>query len=116
MIYLAVKVIITALLVVLIAEVSRRSSLAGALLASIPLLSVLAMVWLYVDTRDVEQVARLSTGVFWLVLPSLVLFIALPVLLRAGVNFYLALGAAMALTVAAYGLMLALLRQFGIEL
>lgn len=116
MTYYLAKVAISAVLVVAIAEISRRSSLAGALLASVPLVSVLAMIWLYVDTRDAARVAALASGIFWLVLPSLALFIALPILLRQGINFYLSLGLSIALTIACYGLMLALLRQLGIQL
>ena len=66
----AIKVAITAVLVVAISEVAKRSSLLGAVLASIPLTSVLAMVWLYADTGDAHKVADLATGIFWLVLPK----------------------------------------------
>ena len=116
MAYYLVKVVVSALLIVAIAEISKRSSLIGALLASIPLVSVLAMIWLYIDTRDVDKVAALASGIFWLVLPSLALFIALPLLLRQGFNFYLSLGLSIAITVACYGAMLAALRQFGVDL
>lgn len=110
------KIALTAVLVVAIAEVAKRSSLMGAVLASIPLTSVLAMIWLYADTGDTEKVAQLSAGIFWLVLPSLVLFIALPLMLRAGWPFAASLVAAGALTVASYFLMLAVLQRFGISL
>jgi hypothetical protein len=116
MLYDAIKVVITALLVVAISEIAKRSSLMGAILASIPLISVLAMVWLYVDTRDVEKVADLASGVFWLVLPSLVLFIALPLLLRQGMNFALSMSVSIGLTVAAYFLMLLILSKLGIKI
>ena len=81
MIYYIVKVAISALLIVAMAEISKRSSFIAAVLASVPLVSVLAMIWLYVDTRDSDRVAALSSGIFWLVLPSLALFIALPLML-----------------------------------
>lgn len=110
------KIAVTAVLVVAIAEVAKRSSLLGAVLASIPLTSVLAMIWLYADTGDTEKVAQLSSGIFWLVLPSLVLFVALPLMLRAGWPFAPSLAAAGALTVASYFLMLAVLQRFGISL
>ena len=112
----AIKIAVTAVLVVAISEVAKRSSLLGAVLASIPLTSVLAMVWLYADTGDAEKVAELATGIFWLVLPSLVLFIALPLLLRAGWGFAPSLAAASALTAACYFLMLAILKRFGIAI
>ena len=88
-----VKVAISAVLIVLVSEFSKRSSLVGALLASLPIVSVLAIVWLYIDTRDTAQVASLSRGIFWLVLPSLVLFLVLPAMLERGHGFYLSLAA-----------------------
>ena len=97
-----VKIVVTALLVVAISEVSKRSSFIGALLASIPIVSVLAMIWLYTDTRDVTQVAALSRSVFWLVLPSLVLFLLLPVLLTRGYAFYASLAVSIGATILVY--------------
>lgn len=104
------------MLVVAIAEVSKRSTLAGALLASIPLLSVLAMIWLYIDTQDLNKIASFSVSVFWLVLPSLVLFILLPVLIKFGWGFYLSLAVSTAATVASYFMMIAILNYFGVKL
>jgi F0F1-type ATP synthase assembly protein I len=112
----ALKILISALVLVAVSELAKRSSVAGALLASLPLTSILAFVWLYADTRETGQVAALSTGIFWLVLPSLVLFLVLPALLRQGWGFWPGLGAAMAATVVAYLAMLALLPRLGIEL
>jgi hypothetical protein len=112
----AIKIAATAIMVVAISEVAKRSSLFGAVLASIPLTSVLAMIWLYADTGDPEKVAELASGIFWLVLPSLVLFIALPLLIRAGWGFAPSLLAASALTVACYFLMLAILKRLGIAI
>jgi len=108
------KIAITAVLVVAISEVAKRSTLAGAVLASIPVTSVLAMLWLYADTGDTEKVAALSASIVWLVLPSLLLFIVLPLLLRAGWAFGPSLLAASAVTIAGYFLMLAVLRRLGI--
>lgn len=116
MIYSIIKVIITSLLIVAISELSKRSSLFGALLASLPLISVLAMLWLYIDTKDVAKVSGLATSIFWLVIPSLVFFISLPVLLKKGVNFYLSMGLSMSMTAGCYFFMIALLTRFGIKL
>jgi hypothetical protein len=115
MLYATFKVFLTSVLVVAVSETAKRSALFGAIIASVPLTSVLAMIWLYIDTGDREKVAQLATGIFWLVLPSLVLFIALPVLLRAGIDFYASLAASVALTVAAYFAMIYTLRLTGIE-
>ncbi|MFK8068574.1 MAG: DUF3147 family protein [Gammaproteobacteria bacterium] len=116
MIYYVTKVAITTILIVAISEISKRSTFAGALLASVPLISVLAMIWLYVDTKDVEKISTLATSVFWLVLPSLALFISLPLLLRQGIHFYLSISISIGLTVGAYWLMIFVLNNLGIKL
>ena len=111
------KILISAVLIYGISELSKRSTLFGALLASLPLTSLLAMIWLYWDTQDVERVANLSTGVLWLVLPSLVLFALLPVLLlRWHLGFVIAMAIACGATVAAYFVMLFVLGRFGIKI
>ena len=110
------KVMVTAVLVVAIAEIAKRSTFAGAVLASIPLTSVLALVWLYADTSDAEKVAALASGIFWLVLPSLALFMALPLMLRAGWPFGLSLAASSALTAVCYFAMVAILTRIGIAI
>lgn len=104
-----VKVALTSVLVVAISEVSKRSTLLGALLASLPLTSLLAIVWLWHDTRDAARVAELTSDIFWLVLPSLLFFVVLPSMLRGGFQFWPSLAAASAATVAAYLLALRVL-------
>jgi hypothetical protein len=110
------KIAITTLLIVVISEIAKRSSLMGALLASIPLVSVLAMIWLYVDTKDVDKVSALATSVFWLVLPSLVLFISLPLFLKQGLSFYPSISLAIGFTIGAYGIMIVALSYYGVKL
>jgi predicted permease len=114
--YYAIKVIVSALLIVAISELSKRSTMAGSLLASLPILSVLAMVWLYADTRDAAQVAALSRSVFWLVLPSLVLFLLLPALLDRGYEFFTSLALSIGATILVYFAAIALSRQLGLKL
>lgn len=114
--YYLVKIVITTFLIVLIAEIAKRSTLAGAILASVPVISVLAMIWLYVDTRDVARVSVLASSVFWLVLPSLVLFVTLPLLLKQGLNFYLSMSISIGVTVGCYYLMISLLNHYGMRL
>lgn len=116
MLYYVAKIAITTLLIVLISEIAKRSSFWGAVLASIPLISVLAMIWLYVDTKDIAKISALSTSVFWLVLPSLVLFIILPLLLKHGLHFYLSLSVSLIVTVVCYWGMLTVLGRYGIKL
>lgn len=114
MLYIAFKVLLTAVLVVAVSEVAKLSNLIGAVLASLPLVSLFAMIWLYVDTGDAEKIAKLASGIFWLVLPSLVLFVALPLLIHKGMEFYASLGISVVLTVAAYFLMTYALHRAGI--
>ena len=114
--YYIFKITITAALIVLISEVAKRSSFIGAILASIPLVSVLAMIWLYIDTKDVTKISSLSLNIFWLVIPSLALFLALPLLLRQGLNFYLSISISIGLTVGCYWIMVSALDHFGVKL
>ena len=116
MTYYLVKIAVTTVLIVAISEIARRSTLIGAILASVPLVSVLAMIWLYVDTKDVGRISSLSISVFWLVIPSLTLFLTLPLLLKQGLNFYFSIGISIAVTVACYWIMVTALGRFGVEL
>lgn len=77
-----VKTLISALLIVAISEIAKRFSWFAAIVASLPITSMLAMVWLYADTRSIERVSALSYGVFWMVVPSLAFFLLFPVLLK----------------------------------
>ena len=111
-----IKVLITSILVVAISEVSKRWTLLGAIIASLPLTSVLAMVWLYVDTNDIEQVNDLSYGVFWVVIPSLVFFIVFPTLTKMGLNFWSSMGASVLCTATAYWGYVTMLGKLGIKI
>jgi hypothetical protein len=114
--YYLVKIVITTIFIVLISEISKRSTFVGAILASVPLISVLAMTWLYIETKDVTKVSSLSISVFWLVIPSLALFLALPLLLKQGLNFYLSISISIGLTVGCYWIMVSALDHFGVKL
>ena len=116
MIYNILKILISAILIALISEVSKRSTFFGAVLASIPLVSVMAMIWLYIDTNDSLQVVQLSKGIFWLVIPSLVLFITFPFFIRLQFSFYTALSTAIFVMVVTYFITIAVLEKFDIHL
>ncbi len=116
MIYYIIKILITTTLVILISEIAKRSSFMGSLLASLPLTSYLAMIWLYVDTANVEKVAGLSTGIFWLVIPSLSLFLLLPLLLKKEINFYFSLGISTLLMILLYFAMVFFLNKAGVKI
>lgn len=110
------KIIITTVLVLLISEFSKRNNLAGAILASLPVISIFALLWLYIETHDLSLITKLSKSIFWLVLPSLVFFLSFPLLLKCELNFYVSICLAAALTVGAYVLMIYVLSTFGIRL
>lgn len=109
MLYLLIKAAISGVLVAAASEVARRWPGWGALIVSLPLVSVLAMMWLWRDTHDVARLASHSQSTFWFVLPSLPMFLLIPVLLRQGYGFWFALAAGCVLTIALYLLMV----QFG---
>jgi hypothetical protein len=116
MIYLLVKAALSGLLIAAASEAARRSPTFGALIVSLPLVSLLGMIWLWRDTHDIGRVADLAEGAFWYVLPSLPMFLLIPALLRRGVGFWPALGAGCALTIALYGLMATIGPRFGLKL
>lgn len=116
MAYYALKVLLSALVIVLISEVAKRHSAFAALIAALPLTSILAFVWLHLDAVPSERIADLAGQIFWLVIPSLLLFLILPLLLRQGLNFWLALGISIAATAGGYFALLPLLRRFGVNL
>ena len=103
-----IKVGITAVVVVLVAEVSKRDVPAAALLASIPLTSVLAMLWMHQGGAEAADVASFATEVLWLVLPSCALFVVLPLLVQRGWEVVPALGVGLVATAVAYALVLLL--------
>ncbi len=113
--YYVLKVLISAVLIVAITELSKRGgSFWGGVLASLPLTSLLAFLWLYRDTHDAAKIAALSWSIFWLVLPSLTLFVALPLLLKRGISFPLSLLSSLAVMIAAYLCTAAMLKRFGV--
>lgn len=92
-------------MIVAIAEIGKRLPAMGALVASLPLVSVLGMILLWHARPDTENMAVHAQATFWYVLPSLPMFLLIPVLLRHGLGFWLSLMAGCALTVSLYLLM-----------
>jgi len=115
MIYLMVKAAISGLIVAIVSEVAKRYPGFGALIASLPLISVLGMIWLWRDKPDVSNMAAHVEATFWFVLPSLPMFLLIPFLLRQGWNFWLALALGCALTIGLYLGMTALGPRLGLR-
>lgn len=115
MIWLVTKFAITAALIVLVSEVAKRSDKAGALLAALPLVTLLALVWLHVEGQPQQKVANHAWYTFWYVLPTLPMFLAFPFLLPR-IGFWPSLLASAVITLVSFGAFALVLRRFGIDL
>jgi hypothetical protein len=116
MFYYALKLIVSALIIVAVSEIAKRNTGIGALLASLPLTTLLAIIWMQFEGSPTAQIAELVEQVFWLVLPSLLFFIIFPLLLKQGVGFWLSLFLATTSTATTYLVLLPILRRFGVNL
>ncbi|WP_287980314.1 DUF3147 family protein [Sphingomonas sp.] len=116
MLALIVRATVSGIIVALVALIARRNPAAGALVASLPLVSVLGMIWLWHDTRDPVRLADHAQATLWYVVPSLPMFLVIPILLRHGVGFWPALGGGCAVTVALYLATVAIAARFGVTL
>ena len=105
MLYLAIKAALSGVIIAIVSELAKRYPGFGALVASLPLVSVLGMLWLWRDKPDAANMAAHAEATFWFVLPSLPMFLVIPWMLRNGISFWLALAAGCALTIGLYGLM-----------
>lgn len=113
----ALKVLLSSLIIVGVTELSKRAnSFWAGVLASLPLVSLLAFIWLYIETKDTGKIIALSQNVFWLVLSSLSLFVVLPILLKRNMAFPLALALSVVIMVAAYLATAAILKRFGVSI
>ena len=116
MLYLVVKAAVSGLIIAIVSEVAKHSPGLGALIASLPLVSVLGMIWLWRDTQDPSRLGAHAGATFWFVLPSLPMFLLIPELLKRGVNFWVALASGCVLTFALYSAMTCLGPKFGLRL
>jgi hypothetical protein len=102
MYYLIVKALLSGAIIAAVSEIAKRSPGFGALVASLPLVSVLGMIWLWRDTRDPLRMAAHAEATLWFVLPSLPMFLLIPIMLRHGLSFWVSLTAGCVLTVVLY--------------
>ena len=113
---IALKIILSALLITAISEAARHSTFFAALIASLPIISIMSLTWIYFQDKNVEKISQLSADILWLTLPSLVFFLALPALLQWRIHFYLSLIIAILLTIFAYAVMIIILKHIGIPI
>ena len=116
MMFFVIKILASALVVAAVSEIAKRSGFWGGVIASLPVVSLLAFVWLYMETKDAGKIAQLSTSIFWLVLASLPLFLALPALIKRGLGFFPSLGLSCGLAAVCYIIIVILQKRFIINL
>ena len=116
MLYLAIKAALSGVIIAVVSEVAKRYPGFGALIASLPLVSLLGMIWLWRDKPDVSNMAAHVEATFWCVLPSLPMFLLIPIILRHGFGFWGAMAVGCALTIVLYGLMTWIGPRFGLRL
>jgi hypothetical protein len=116
MLYFVIKCALSGVIIAVVSEVAKRSPAFGALIVSLPLVSLLGILWLWRDTGDAERIASHAESTFWYVLPSLPMFLVLPAMLRAGVGFWSSIGVSCVLTIILYFATVWALAKFGINL
>ena len=116
MLLFLIKALMSGLLVALISTIARRYPGWGGLVASLPLVSVMAMLWLYGETRETEKVAALAMSTFWFFLPSMPMFLLIPLMLRSGWSFGVTMITAVVVTMLLYAGMNWLAPRLGIML
>ena len=116
MIYILIKTLITAVVIVAVSEIARRSSLLAGLIASIPLVSFLAIIWLYWETKDSQKIVDLSYSIIIMIIPSLTFFIVLPFVMKLQSSFVISMIVATVSTIIAYWLFILLLGKFGVSI
>lgn len=112
----AIRAILSGIIIALIAFIGRKVPAAGALIASLPLISILGMIWLWRDTGDSKLLADHAEATFFFVIPSLPMFLLIPWMLRGGFGFSLSLGAGIALTVILYLITAMLAARVGVRI
>ena len=116
MLYFIIKCVLSGIIIAAVSEIAKRSPALGALIVSLPLVSLLGILWLWRDTGDIERIANHAESTFWYVLPSLPMFLAFPAMLRAGVGFWPSMAAGCVLTIVLYLITVWALARFGINL
>lgn len=109
-----VKYAVSAGVIVLVSEVAKRSDRAGALISSLPLVTVMIMIWLWVEEQGNAKIANHAWYTFWFVLPTMPMFLLLPWMLNKGVGFWPSLGAAVLLTFGCFALLAVVGKRFGL--
>ena len=111
-----IKIIVSALIIASVSELAKKFTPIAAILASLPLTLIIAKIWLYQDTSDVQKIIDLSQGIFWALLPSLLFFIVLPLLLKLHMQFGVAMFISSVVMFFGYVLYVMILNKFGVKI
>ena len=109
----AIKIIITALIIFIASEIGKRDTLVGAIFASLPLISLLSIIWIYIETREVERIIAFSYSVFSMLMPSLSFFLTLPYFLKKNISFSISLAMSIGIMVILYFGLATLYKKIG---
>lgn len=111
-----IKTIISALIIATVSILGKKTPTFGAIIASLPLTSMLAIIWLYRDTQDVQKVIDLSTSILWIIIPSLVFFVALVFLLKQNIRFSIAIILSSVIMIITYNIYIIVLKKLGVNI
>jgi len=100
-----VKTLISAFIILVASEVSHKSTLIAAIIIALPLVSIVSLTWIWLETKDIEKISVLSTQIFWFVIPGLPMFLLLPILLSKGLGFYISMVISCGVTVILFYIM-----------
>ena len=113
---LITKFLVTSFVIVLVSEVAKRTDKLGALIASLPLVTIMVMIWLFIEKQGAEKISNHAYYTLWYVVPTLPMFAVIPLLLRRGFHFWLALGAGIVVTLICFLATVWIGKKFGVEL
>ncbi len=116
MLYYLTKLLVSAAIIVVVTEVAGRAPALGGLIKSLPIISLIAILWLWHDTRDVSKIAELSISTLWFVLPSLPFFVLLWAMLKRGMGFPMAFTASLIAMIICYLVTFAIMRKAGVQI
>ena len=116
MLLLIIKYAVTAFIIVAVSEVAKRADRLGAFLASLPLVTIMIMIWLYIENEKTEKISNHAYYTFWYALPTLPMFLLMPWMLNRGIHFWVSLGASILLTVICFVITAYIMKRFGVAL
>ena len=116
MLVLIIKYAVTAFVIVAVSEIAKRADRLGALISSLPLVTIMIMIWLHLENQKAEKIANHAYYTFWYVLPTMPMFLLMPWMLGRGVHFWWSLGASALLTIACFAVTAVVMKRFGVML